>query len=372
MMENVARGWLVLELTNSPLALGVVAFASGLPRLFLALMAGVLADRFDRRRLLVLCGVGDMLTSFVFATLVLAGRIELWHILVLVLSSSVFSTLNQVARNALIPDIVPRMSLPNAIALFSTVRATVQIVAQSVAGVLIAVIGVAGVLYVNAASFLAILIALLLMQIPAAPVSIERLGFREDLGRGLAYVWAKQELWALMLLGLVPIVLIQPYRTLMPVIARDVLHVGAAGYGMLMAAPGLGGVVAAVGLAALNPSRRGRLMLGSLFVLSVALVTVGVAQSFLLALGALTLVGLAFNVYRITNNTALQLQTPRAMMGRVMGIYQTDRGLQPVGSLLLGWVASLAGAPVALICAAVGCALFTAAVLAARPSLRNL
>jgi MFS family permease len=370
--EQVARGWLVFELTNSPLALGLTAFSAGLPRLFLGLMAGVLADRIDRRKILFTCAIVGLVVQLIFASLVLFNVIEVWHILAILLVSGVFQTINQVSRQALIPETVPPASLQNAIAIFTTLRGTHQIVGPSLAGVLILVIGVAGVLYINVASFVAMLVALWLMRLPPAPVATEKLGFREDIGRGLLYVWGRRDLLTLILLGLIPIVLVQPYRHFMPVFARDVLGVGPAGYGILMAAPGVGGVLAAGGLALSGTRRRGVFMLGSLFAVSLALFTFAMSTWFVASLFALVVVGMSNNVYRVMNTTLLQLLTPREMMGRVLGLHQTDRGLQPMGALVLGLLASLISAPLALGLSAIACGTFTAAVLVLRPSLHKL
>lgn len=372
MMEHVARGWLVLELTGSPLALGVVAFASGLPRLMLGLVAGVLADRLDRRGLLFLCSIVSMLASVVYATLVLLGAASVWHVVGIVLVMSVFSTLNLVTRQALIPDVVSRANLGSAVALHSTVRGTTQILAQSAAGVLIAAIGVAGVLYVNSVSFLAMLVALLLMRIPLAPAPAERLGFREDLERGLRYVWRRQDLFTVILLTMLPVLLVMPYRTLMPIFARDILQVGAAGYGVLMAAPGLGGLVAAAALSLAPGRRQGRVLAGGLLLLSAGVAAFALSPSFIPALAALVLVGMAFNAYRIATSTLLQTLTPRQMMGRVMGLYHMDRGLQPLGSLALGWLAALAGVPLAVALAGAACGVLATVALMVRPAVRRL
>lgn len=370
-MEHVARSWLVFELTNSTLALGFVSFANGIPRLFLSMLAGAIADRFDRRRLMFLCSLLDLVVAFVFATLVFKNLVEIWHILVIVLASSVFSTLNLVTRQAVIPEIVSRQNVGNAVALNSTVRGTTQILGQSLAGLLIALIGVAAVLYVHSAAYLAMLIALLLMRLPAVLGRSRSRGIRHDLGEGFHYVWGRKDLLSLILLALVPMTMIQPYRTLMPVFARDVLSVGPEGYGILMAAPGVGAILAAVGVAAMNPHRHGTIMLASLVLTSVAIATFALSTSFPAALVALVLVGFVFNVYRISNVTLLQLLTPRELMGRVMGMYHADRGLMPIGSLLLGGLAAALSAPLAVTLGAVVCGVLTLGLIVFRPSLRR-
>lgn len=371
-MELVARGWLVLTLTDSPFALGLVAAATGLPRLFLALFAGVLADRFDRRTLLFGCAAINLAIATFFAVMVQGNRVNVWGVLGIVLVSSVFSTLNFVVRQAIIPDVVAPENVGNAVALNQSVRNTTQIVAQSMAGIFIAWIGVAGVLYLNAASFLALLVALLLMRITPAPAPTERLGFRADLLAGLGYVFRNKDLLPLMAVALLPFIFLQPYRTMMPVFARDVLNVGAAGYGILMAAPGFGGLVAAAAIATWNPRRHGVVMLGALFATSLALVLFALVPSFVFAVVMLALVGAGFNTYRITNSTVIQLVTPRNMMGRVVGIYNTDRGFLPLGSLIVGGLVDALGAPIGIAIPAVVCAVMTVVLSLTRPRLRRL
>lgn len=371
-MEFVARGWLVFELTDSPLALGVLAVAQGIPRLLLSLVAGVMADRMDRRKLLLACNVANLLVAALFAFLVWIEAIAYWHVLLLALCSSVFSTANMVVRQTMIPDIVSRANLSNAIALHQSVRGTTQIIAQSLAGVLIALIGVAGVLFVNAASYLFLLGALVLMRLPPATIPTVRLGFRQDLGRGFQFVWTRKDLFYLMVLALVPFVLIQPYRQMLPVFARDVWNAGPEGYGLLMAAPGLGALVSAMALAWLNPHRRGLISLISLVALSASMVAFALSPTFEPALVLVVLVGVCFNVFRITNSTAIQLLTPSEMMGRVVGIYSTDRGFIPLGGLLVGAAATLVGVPIAVAAGAGVCGMLAVAFAVIRPSLRSV
>jgi MFS family permease len=371
-MEFLARGWLVLELTDSPLALGFILFVQGLPRLFLGLAAGTLADRFDRRTMLVISNIICMCSSFAFATLTATGLIEMWQVAVFAMLTAAFGTLNLITRQALLPDIVSRQNLGNAIALNASVRATVQIVSQSVAGLMIAFMGVAGVLYFNAASFLAMLIALYMMRIPRAPAATRGLGLHKDILQGFEYVWRSRDLLAFMILSLLPFMLIVPYRTFLPVFARDVWSVGAVGYGIMMASPGIGALLASAGYAAVNPQRQGLILLVSVLAVGAALAAFALSPTFILGLVMVTLVGVSFNIYRIASNTVIQLHTPREMMGRVLGIYNMDRALQPVGGLLIGVLSAGFGTPLAMATAGIACVVLTIVAIFARPSLRHM
>lgn len=318
------------------------------------------------------CALANVFLQLAFATLVLLEAITVWQIIGIVLITAVLETLITIARQAFLPETVSPQNFPNAMALFITVRRTLQIVAPSLAGVAIVTIGVAGVLYLNVVAIAGMLFMLQRMRTVGPPIPAETLGLRADLGRGLSFVRAQPDLVAIFLLATIPIVLIDPYKPLMPVFARDVLAVGPAGYGLLMAAPGAGGLIGAALLTLFGSGRPGLLMLVSLISVSGALLGFAMSSAFAQALVAIGLVGLGLNVYKIVNQTLLQTLTPRHMMGRILGIYRMDKGLEPFGALVLGSAATLVGAPQAVAGAAVASGLCAIGVLLLRPSLRRL
>jgi hypothetical protein len=372
MMERVARLWLVFELTDSALALAIVGLAHSLPRLVLGVMAGTIADRVDRRKLLFVCYSGGLVVQLVFATLVFTKVVVFWQIVAVTLVASTFHTLSFVARHSLIPDLVPKERVPDAVAMQSAVHETLNVIANAIGGVLILIIGVAGVLYLNAVSFAIVMIFLGLMRLVPHENVPERPTFRADVALGLRFAWSEPRILGLVGLRFAQMALLDPYRTFMPVLARDVLHVGPAGYGLLLAAPAAGGVAAVLFVAFLGSARRGLLMLLSLILASLSLVVLMSFPSFVLAVALLALTGVGQQVHRLMSQTLLQLLTPRSMLGRVMGLVSMDRGFAPAGGLLLGALADFAGVPIAISVGAATCALLAGSLLATRPVFRRL
>jgi MFS transporter, DHA1 family, staphyloferrin A biosynthesis exporter len=343
-MEQVSRGWLVYDMTGSPLLLGAVQASRALPLLVFGLIGGVIADRFDRKRQLILAQHANMVLNVFLAALILTRRVETWHVfLTAVLAGSVMA-FQQPARQSLIPDVVEREHLMNAIALNSGVLNSTRTLGPTIAGLLIAVVGVGGSYLFQAGLFL-------FASIWTTQLAVENLGqpWRRDRRRsmwgsmldGLGYVKTNTTVLGLLGLALVPIILAQPYSSLVPVFARDVFQIGAIGQGVLLSVPGIGAVIGAFVIAGQgDASWKSMVMIGGVVAFGVGLVGFALSPWLAGALLALLVVGAASTSYRAVNQTMLQLHTEDEFRGRVMSIYLLDRGLAPLGSLLAGGLAT--------------------------------
>ena len=345
-MQQTAQGWLVLELTNSPALLGLAGAIAGLPTLFLAVVAGVLADRLDRRKLLVATNAASALFAFLLALLTTLGLVAYWHVLVLAFLAGLAMTIQMPASQAIVSTIVDRTSIGNAVALNSAQYNLTRIVAPALAGLFIA----AGVLelgfWVNAIALalVAVLIAGLPIPSPRTADRVQAALWR-DLQDGVRFVGANRTLAVVVLLPAVPALLVLNYLTFIPVYARDILQTGAAGLGLLTGAIGVGALIGALSVATLRPAGgSGRLMLGGLTIVGVGLTVFALSRSLPISMAALALQG-AFQVaYYSTTNTLIQVLVPARLRGRVLSLYVlTSIGLIPVANLVGGALAEVYG-----------------------------
>jgi MFS family permease len=254
-MQNVAQAWLVWHLTKSAVLLGLVGFFDSMPRLLLGAIGGVLTDRFDRRRLVMLTQVLGMLQATIYWFVVFFDVVRYWHVLILACFLGVVNTMNQTARQSLVNDVVPKEDLANAIALHSSVFNISRILGPSIGGLVIALIGVEGCFLVNALSFLALIFTLQQMDLPTwRPIAKSRALFTE-VKEGFNYLRSNSQLFSVVALSYVVAMIGAPYATFVPVFATNVLHVGATGFGLLAAAPGIGATAAGLWLASLGDYR---------------------------------------------------------------------------------------------------------------------
>ncbi|MEW5762045.1 MAG: MFS transporter [Bacillota bacterium] len=349
-MQNVAQSWLVLELTNSAFLLGLVGVAQFAPILLFSLFGGVIADRLPRRRLIVLTQSAMMVLAFVLGILVLTGKVRYTHVVVLAALMGTLNAVDMPARQSFIIELVGRRDLMNGIALHSSLFNTARVVGPALAGLVIARFGLAVCFLVNAASYVAVLVQLLRLRLPAGrerPVGGGPV--IEEIAAGLRYIrGAPDILLPILLLGMVSILAVN-FNVLVPVFAREVLHRGAQGFGFLLAAHGLGALVGALTLAWLShagPSRK--LVLGGILGLCVAQLALAAVRSYAAAVALLALAGWSMILFVGTVNTSVQLAADDRFRGRVMSVYTlVFIGVTPVGNFLAGSVAHLRGAPVA-------------------------
>jgi MFS family permease len=344
-MQSVGQAWLVLELTGSPFHLGLVTALQFAPILVLSPVGGALSDRFPKRRIIVLTQAVMMAQAFALAALVWSGHVRYWHVAVLAAIYGLGRAVDIPARQAYITDLVGKPDLPNAVALNSLVFNGARIVGPAVAGLLIARFGVAPAFFLNGVSFVAVLAALLATRTPGDPDPAGRLGLREGLWGALAYAARTPPVAFTLALLVVVSLLVINFNVVVPLVAREVLHEGAHGFGLLMSSLGAGAVLAGVGVALL---RHGRPPLWSLAasaaVLSAGTAALALVGHFGAAAVLLVVLGCCQIVFSTGCNTTLQLETPDALRGRVMGLYALAfAGMTPFGSLLVGTIAEHLG-----------------------------
>ncbi len=374
-MQSTALGWLVLQLTGSAGLLGLISAISTAPVLLLSLYAGVLADRLDRRRLLSASQIAQGAFAALLALLTMAHVVQYWQIAVIALAAGIAQALASPAFQAIVPALVGREAVGNAIALNSAQFNLSRVIGPVVAGVLIGLVGEATSFWLNAASFGAVVFVLSRIRLPpdAALERVEQ-SLWGHLLDGLEYVRRQRLLLVLVLLAAVPTTFVLPYLTLLPVFAANVLDIGAPGLGLLTAAMGSGALCGALSVAVLRPGGGdGRLMLAGLAVLIVAVAGFALSSSVAVSCVALAIAGAAQVWYYTSANTLVQLLSPGRLRGRILSLYVlTSFGVTPIGSLWAGSVAQVRGAPVALIVGCVAAVVCAIVAIVSTPGLLSL
>ena len=372
-MQNVAQSWLVWQLTRSPVALGVVAFFDTLPRLLVGAVGGAIADRFDRRRVLMITQSLAMFQAIVFWFLVEFQFIQFWHIVVLAFFLGVVNTINQTARQSLVNNLVPKEELLNAIGLQSSVFNLSKILGPSAGGLVIAWVGIANCFLVNAVTFVALLFNLHLMDLPPWEGRADAQSIWGDVKEGFVYLHGNRRLLYIVGLSYVLATFLAPYNRFLPMFATNVLHVGPSGFGLLMSAPGLGATVAALCLASVSKLRVGtRSISSSALGFALAITLFAFSHQFLLSLAFLVLVGFCQIAARALTNTIIQTATPPHLLGRVLSLFFMDRGLWSLGSVLIGTSAAVIGIDWTLATSGAICATAAAGLLMGRRKLRQV
>ncbi len=372
-MQIVVRGWLVYDLTESALALGLVSAGVGVPLLLFSLYGGVIADRVDKRNLLITTQAFTAIATLVIAVLISTGAIALWHLIIASVASGVILSFHLPSRQAIVPELVEQRQVMNAVALSSGAMNFNRVVAPALGGVLVGVIGIDGVYYLMVACY--VVSAALLFLIPplGTPARGSNGTVSGDIGEGLRYVRRSPVLLGLLIMAMVPIAFGMPYQMLMPIFAADVLDVGASGLGYLMGAAGVGALAGSLLVATLGDFKhRGLLLLGGSALFGVFLILFAGSPYFYLSLFFLLGVGAASSSYMAINNTLLLINTEEGVRGRVMSLYMMTIGLYPVAVLPVAAIAESFGAPLAVGAAGAILVLFTLAMALLRPTLRSL
>jgi MFS family permease len=363
-MQHIAQSWLVLQLTDSAFWLGVVSCAAAAPLLVFTTIGGVIADRVDKRTMLVRTQIAMMCSAFVLALLTYGGVVRVSHIVVLAFVTGVASSLAAPAHQALVPQLVPREDLTNAVGLNSAQFNMSRVIGPTLGGFSMAAFGMAGNFLLNGFSFLAVIFALRKMQHPDQ-VRLETAGFWAKLVEGFRYVGHDHHRRVLVQLVCLTALLGIPYSSFVPMFARDVLHVGERGLGVLMAFAGLGAFFAALTIAYLHtPRRRGVLIACSGAAFFVGVIGFCLSRSFLLSAALQALIGYAIIIMVAIVNTRLQHVSSDEFRGRAMSIYATAYlGLPPLGALAAGLLSRWMTAPQAIAAMAiVGLALFSVTI----------
>ncbi|MGO9118625.1 MAG: MFS transporter [Desulfomonilaceae bacterium] len=347
-MQRIAVGWLVYRLTDSAFLLGLVGFAGQIPSFVLSPLAGVLADRWNRHRLLILTQALAMIQAFVLSYLVLSETIMVWHIVMLSLLLGVITAFDMPVRQSFMVEMIEeKTDLGNAIALNSSMVNGARLLGPSVAGLLIATVGEGTCFLLNGLSYLAVIASLLMMRLVRKNLRERQQKAWHDLRDGFQYVYRFEPVRDIILLLALVSLMGMPYIVLMPIFAKDVLHGGPSALGFLMGGSGVGALAGALYLA----SRKGVLGLGKIIpigagIFGLGLIAFALSRNFFCSLIFVTGVGFGQMVELATSNTLLQTIVDDDMRGRVMSFYTVGFiGMAPVGSLLAGALASLIGAP---------------------------
>jgi MFS family permease len=367
-MQQVAQGWLVLTLTNDPLWLGLVAVAQFGPIIVFGLFGGLIADHWPKQRTLLATQTAAMLLAFALFALTATGVVQVWHVMILAALLGIANAIDMPTRQAFAVEMVGREDVTNAVGLNAALFNGSRIVGPAVAGLLIGAFDISIAFLINGLSYIAVIVAYLMMrtdELRPAPSIARPTSAHEvfaQLGEGWRYVRQTHVvLLAVTVVGLAATFGMN-FQVLMPPLADHVLDVGAAGYGFLMAASGIGSTAAALWVAFQHRLSPRPIVLGAI-ALGLASIVVALSTSFALSLLAMVIVGAGAIGMAVTANTTIQLNVPDELRGRVMSLYTTVfAGSVPVGGLLMGWIASTWGVPTALL---VGALLTLAVGLAA-------
>ncbi len=372
-LQQVALSWYVLTLTDSAFMLGAVSAIGSLPVLVLSLPGGVVADRVPKRGLLIVTQGAAMLMAFLLAALVHFQVVRLWQIIAIAAVSGSAFAFDAPARQSYQAELVPRENLLNAIALNSAIFNGARIMGPALAGLLYAVIGPAGCFLLNGASFLAVIAGLWLITARSAPPRRE-LSAWDDMRTGVTYVWRAPAVRGFIAIVAVFSVFGMAYAVLMPVFARDVLHVGARGFGFLMTATGGGALAGALGLATFSRmKRRGDFVFAAGLLFAAAAAVLALSRSYALTMAVMPVIGFAMVSQVATINTIIQHSVPDQIRGRVMSVFTfMFMGMMPLGSFIAGTIAENFGAPAAVLTGAAACVAALAALYWGQPEMREV
>ncbi len=373
-MQTAAILWHVSLLVpeHKAVALGVVGLVRVLPIVLFSLISGVVADVIDRRKLMIATQSGMAALAGLLALLTFRGLSVVWPIYLLAALSSAAGAFDSPARQSFVPNLVPREDLPNAISLVTIMFQIASVAGPSLAGIVIASIGVGWAYAFNAASFLMVILALLLMRNPPVLRGVNRgtISLRSAV-EGLRFVFSTPMIRSTMLLDFYA-TFFSSATALLPIFAQDILQVGAHGYGWLYAAPSIGALLASVYMVRIvdRIERRGAVLLWSVVFYGLATVAFGASRFFWLTFLTLALTGSADTVSMVLRNLIRQLETPDHLRGRMTGVNMVFfMGGPQLGELEAGLVASWVGAPLSVISGGIGCLLATAWIVLKTPSL---
>lgn len=343
-MQSTAQGWLVYSLTKSPFYLGAVSAAGSLPVLLFTLMGGVMADRFTKRNVLLLTQALSMVPALIAGVLTGLGVITIWHVTVLVVFLGTVNAFDIPTRQSFLVEMVQKGNLLNAVALNAAAFNGARIIGPVIAGITIARLGLAACFYLNALSFLAVIIALSMMKTRGEAKAGKGPVF-QDLLEGMRFVKENKEILKVMLTVSAFSLFGVPFITMLPVFAEEILKVGPEGLGFLSGSAGLGAFVAAIMLAFKGDvKRKKRLMAITARVFPLALIVFSISTNYYFSMALLVVGGLSIVGFLATANSIVQLSAPDGMRGRVMSVYTVlFLGMMPIGNFLMGTVAASIG-----------------------------
>jgi len=348
-MQEVAQNWLVLQLTNSPFLLGLDAFLGDIPIFLFSLWGGVLADRIDRRYILIGSQVVQMLSAALLAALIWTGHVQVWHILALSFVVGTAQSFGGPAYSALVPSLVEKQDVPNAIALNSIQFNLARVIGPVIGGLAMRFVGTGWCFALNSLSFLAVIISLLRLDINFSPPRTGE-SMMTSMKQGFTFIRAQGAMATLILIAFLMTLLAIPTITFLPVFAKIVFGRGEMQYTWFLAVSGLGSITGALTVAWMGDiHNKGRIALGSLVAMGVGMVGFSQSRSIVLSCIFLYFTGAVLMCAFAMIASLVQLITPNDMRGRVMSVYNVAfRGGMPFGSILTGWLVPLWTAPTVL------------------------
>jgi MFS family permease len=348
-MEGVAQSWLVLELTDSPLLLGLTGLSFALPTIALTLFGGVVADRADRRRIMILSQSASALMFFLLATLIVIEWIALWHVMLAAFLSGSVRAFDRPSRMALLPQMVPKEDIANAVAVGGTIWQVNRLVGPAVAGMLIYLVGIGPTYYFCFVASVSAVVLWLGIRLGAPPTTPSAGGVLQNMVEGLNFIRNHEIFYTFIGMTFFNSVFGMSYLILMPVFARSVLDVGSQGFGFLQSAGGAGALIGVLLVAWFSHARgKTHQAIFGAIAFGVLLIAFALSRSFPLSLVLAIALGVTSQFYMTIISALLQLRLPDQLRGRVMGIYGLTWELMPVGGLIAGAIAEFAGAPIAV------------------------
>ncbi|MBI3535406.1 MAG: MFS transporter [Deltaproteobacteria bacterium] len=349
-MQSVAQSWLVYSLTHSAMTLGLVGFASQIPSFIVSPLGGVFADKYDKRKMLYITNASSLVLALILSILTLMGIIQVWHILILGILFGVVNGFDMPTRQAFVIEMVGKQDLVNAIALNSSLFNGTRMIGPAIAGILVALFGEGWCFFINSLSYVAILIALLLMQLQTQKILYSSSLQLTSIVEGFRFVIRAQPIRNLLILmGIVNLVGV-PYMVLMPIFADHILGAGPSGLGILMSMAGAGALLGALSLA-MKMSIRGlsKWITFASIGFGLSLIIFSQSKIFWLSCIFLLITGFTMVIQMASTNTLIQAMVPNQLRGRVMSFYiMVFTGMMPFGSLFAGALAKSIGAPLTL------------------------
>jgi MFS family permease len=373
-IQATAQSWLVFQLTNSAFLLGLVGFLSSIPIFLLSLFGGVVADRMNKRNILIFTQTSFMLLAFMLAVLTQIKLITPTQIMLIALLNGAVMAFDAPTRQAVVVELVGKEHLLNAIALNSAAFNSSRIIGPALAAILVAAIGMSGCFYINGISFIAVIISLLLIKSYNVPKRNNKAVMLKDLMEGLKFIQGNRIILVLISMVAITSLFGISYVIFMPIFANDVLRVGVKGLGMLMSCAGLGALVAALVLAYFTDLKhKGRFLILSSIIFSFALILFSLSKTYLLSLIILIIVGWASVTAISLINTLLQTLVPDGLRGRVMSVFMfTFAGMMPFGNLIAGSMAHFFGITLTVLAGGIICAAFFIIINIFFPEIRNI
>jgi MFS family permease len=348
-MQEVAEDWLVFVMTGSPFLLGLVAFCKGPSRVLLAPIFGAVADRVDRKKILIGVYLFQAALALSYGCLVATKLIAFWHIVILAILDGLVAPLSRVTRQTVIPELVPKESLVSAISINSIGNNACQVIGPVVGGLLIVSLGIEAVFFINAVGFCGIIASLLCIKLPRRTNEGADLNVRKDIIEGAHFIWNQPLILEVMTIQFFSFFLALPFNRFFPVYAKDILNIGPTGLGLLRGSFAAGNVLGGMGLI-LFGGRKNQVGLLRTASLGLSMCLILFSHSFWLPLSiiSLILIGIATMIFRSIGLSVIHLNVPNEFRGRVMGLYHMELGFRSLGALLLGSLGSIAGVPLAV------------------------